>query len=158
MSSKRSARALLVQPELSAANASAHVCGFSMVNLMAVPCVTHLAFAISGGAHAGPSEKLEGHGCFPIWMRTLNRQRWNYVVGGSPELEFEVWLLAQSVILSLDQSRDRNRGYRCYGARADALETHSGSGQLPARCYAAIRCGACSELLVSRSSSCEGAQ
>jgi len=118
MSSKRSAHALLVQPVLSAANASAHVCGFSMVNLMAVPCVTDWAFAISEGAHVGPSERLY---CLPIWMRTLNRQRWNYVVGRSPKLEFEVWLLAQSVILSLDQSRDRNRGYRCYEGSGDDI-------------------------------------
>ena|SRR5215472_8127012 len=108
MSSKRSARALLVQPVLGAANASAHVSGLSMVNLMAIPCVTNWAFEISEGAHVDRSERLEGHGWLPIWMRTLNRQRWNYVVGESPELEFEVWVLAQSVILSLDQSRDRN--------------------------------------------------
>src|SRR5262245_20068634 len=84
MSSKRSARALLVRPVLSAANASAHVSGFSMVNLMAVPCVTNWPFAISEGAHVGPLERLEGHSGLPIWMWTLNRRRWNYVVGGSP--------------------------------------------------------------------------
>jgi hypothetical protein len=81
-----------------------------MVNLMAIPSLTNWAFATLEGAHIGASGRLEGHSCLPIWMRTLNRQRWNYVVGEVPELELEAWLLAQSAILSLDQSRDRNQG------------------------------------------------